>query len=76
MGNSQPRYYNEKEAMDIIGKHTSERLLQQLNKNGKYIDYNLFLQIISIQFDRMVKSSPSPPPLPLSPSHLTFLSFL
>jgi hypothetical protein len=56
MGNNQPRYFTEKEAMEIIGKHTTERLFQQLNKNGKYVDYNLFSQIISIQFDRMVYS--------------------
>jgi hypothetical protein len=71
MGNSQPRYFNDKEALEIIGKHTAERLTSQLNQNGRYLDYNLFSQIIAVQFDRMV-SSPFP-----SPYHPLFLhSFL
>jgi hypothetical protein len=75
MGNSQPRYFNDKEALEIIGKHTAERLASQLNQNGRYLDYNLFCQIIAVQFDRMV-----PSPLLTSPPFIltsfTYLSTL
>jgi hypothetical protein len=55
MGNNHPHYYNAKEASDIIGLNTWDRLIKQLNQySGKYIDYNTFIKIISVQFDRMV----------------------
>lgn len=55
MGNNNPRYYNTKEAYDIIGLNTSDRLSRQLNQYcGKYMDYAMFTRMISLQFDRMV----------------------
>mmetsp|Transcript_1829 Transcript_1829/g.2892 ORF Transcript_1829/g.2892 Transcript_1829/m.2892 type:complete len:1659 (+) Transcript_1829:173-5149(+) len=57
MGNNQPRYYNPREASEIIGVNTWKRLTTQLNKVcGRYIDYGIFNKILSAQFDCMPRA--------------------
>jgi len=47
MGNGQPRYYSNNEAIEIIGGDTWDRLRKQLERSrGKGVDYAIFNRIL------------------------------
>lgn len=58
MGNSQPRYFSEKESREVIGYATAERLSAQLKGYcdfGHYVDYEIFSSVLSAYFESMVR---------------------
>jgi hypothetical protein len=57
MGNfaSHPKYYSNKEAIEILGDDTWARLRNQLEQcRGRVVDYELFAKILYCRFERMV----------------------
>jgi hypothetical protein len=54
-GTSQPKYYSSKEANNILGDETWQRL-KQLEKHarGGKVDYQLFSRILYRRYERMV----------------------
>lgn len=56
MGNSLPRYYEEKESRDIIGHVTYERLASQLQilGDGDGLDFDIFSRVLAAHFNAMV----------------------
>eukprot|EP01041_Mallomonas_annulata_P000826 gene826-1606_t len=54
MGNGQPRYFSQQEAMSILGNDTFNTLrLQLIRICGRFIDYNSFYRILIGRFERM-----------------------
>ena len=52
-----PKYYTNKEAINILGDETWVRLRKQLERfarSGRYVDYQLFSRILYRRYERMV----------------------
>ena len=71
-----PKYYTNKEAINILGDETWVRLRKQLERfarSGRYVDYQLFSRILYRRYERMV--NPCRYILPTSPLLLTLPPF-
>ena len=57
MGNSQPRYFSDKESRELLGQASYERLAAQLQgfcEYGHYLDFAAFSGILAAYFEAMV----------------------